>query len=75
MRDYPFGQNRPRQYHNVRYPLRVYKKWEIVHRAGIQGLDIAGWYVSPVHRLATSDLTKVDYHRAVAQEPQARLND
>jgi len=46
----------------MRYPLRVYKKWEIVHRAGIQGLDIAGWYSSPVHPLGDSDLTKLDYH-------------
>ncbi len=45
----------------MRYPLRVYKKWEIVHRAGIRGLDIAGWYVSPVHPLSDSDLAKVDY--------------
>ena len=47
----------------MRYPLRVYKKWEIVHQAGIRGLDIAGWYVSPVHPLGDSDLAKVDYHR------------
>jgi len=46
----------------MRYPLRVYKKWEIVHRAGIRGLDIAGWYVSPVHPLSGDDLAKVDYH-------------
>ena len=46
----------------MRYPLRVYKKWEIVHQAGIRGLDIAGWYSSPVHPLGDSDLTKVDYH-------------
>ena len=47
----------------MRYPLRVYKKWEIVHRAGVRGLDIAGWYSSPVHPLGDSDLTGVDYHR------------
>ncbi|MGA2071158.1 MAG: DegT/DnrJ/EryC1/StrS family aminotransferase [Sedimentisphaerales bacterium] len=47
----------------MRYPLRVYKKWEIVHRGGIRGLDIAGWYSSPVHPLGDSDLAKVDYHR------------
>jgi perosamine synthetase len=46
----------------MRYPLRVYKKWEIVHRAGIRGLDIAGWYSSPVHPLSDNDLAKVDYH-------------
>jgi dTDP-4-amino-4,6-dideoxygalactose transaminase len=47
----------------MRYPLRVYKKWDIVHRAGIQGLDVAGWYVSPVHPLSDNDLAKVDYRR------------
>jgi len=47
----------------MRYPLRVYKKWEVVHRAGIQGLDIAGWYISPIHPLSGDDLAKVDYHR------------
>jgi dTDP-4-amino-4,6-dideoxygalactose transaminase len=46
----------------MRYPLRVYKKWAKVHRAGIRGLDIAGWYSSPVHPLGDSDLTGVDYH-------------
>jgi dTDP-4-amino-4,6-dideoxygalactose transaminase len=46
----------------LRYPLRVYKKWEIVHRAGVRGLDIAGWYSSPVHPLGAGDLAKVDYH-------------
>ncbi len=46
----------------MRYPLRVYKKWEIVHRAGVRGLDIAGWYISPVHPLSGGDLAKVDYH-------------
>jgi perosamine synthetase len=45
----------------LRYPLRVYKKWEIIHRAGIRGLDIAGWYFSPVHPLGGDDLTKVNY--------------
>jgi dTDP-4-amino-4,6-dideoxygalactose transaminase len=47
----------------MRYPLRVYKKWQIVHKAGMRGLDIAGWYISPVHPLNDSDLTKVDYRR------------
>jgi perosamine synthetase len=46
----------------MRYPLRIYKKWEKVHRAGIRGLDIAGWYSSPVHPLGERDLVKVDYH-------------
>lgn len=47
----------------MRYPLRVYKKWQIVHKAGMRGLDIAGWYISPVHPLNDNDLVKVDYRR------------
>jgi perosamine synthetase len=47
----------------MRYPLRVYKKWQIVHKAGMRGLDIAGWYISPVHPLNDNDLAKVDYRR------------
>ncbi len=46
----------------MRYPLRIYKKWEIVHKGGVRGLDIAGWYSSPVHPLGADDLAKVDYH-------------
>jgi dTDP-4-amino-4,6-dideoxygalactose transaminase len=45
----------------LRYPLRVYKKWAKVHQAGIRGLDIAGWYSSPIHPLTGADLAKVDY--------------
>jgi perosamine synthetase len=45
----------------MRYPLRVYKKWEKVHQGGIRGLDIAGWYTSPIHPLTGDDLVKVNY--------------
>jgi perosamine synthetase len=45
----------------MRYPLRVFKKWEKVHKAGISGLDIAGWYNSPIHPLTGDDLIKVNY--------------
>jgi dTDP-4-amino-4,6-dideoxygalactose transaminase len=45
----------------MRYPLRVYKKWQIVHKAGMRGLDVAGWYSSPVHPLGPADLAKVNY--------------
>jgi perosamine synthetase len=45
----------------MRYPLRVYKKWEKVHQAGIRGLDVAGWYNSPIHPLTGDDLIKVNY--------------
>jgi dTDP-4-amino-4,6-dideoxygalactose transaminase len=57
----------------MRYPLRVYKKWEIVHRAGIRGLDIAGWYSSPVHPLGASDLAKVDYHTGCCPRAEATI--
>jgi perosamine synthetase len=45
----------------MRYPLRIFKKWEKVHKAGIRGLDIAGWYNSPIHPLTGPDIAKVDY--------------
>ena len=57
----------------MRYPLRVYKKWEIVHRAGIRGLDIAGWYVSPVHPLSDKDLAKVDYRRGCCPRAEGTI--
>jgi dTDP-4-amino-4,6-dideoxygalactose transaminase len=47
----------------LRYPLRVYKKWDVIHQAGIRGLDIEGWYYSPVHPLGDSDLARVNYQR------------
>lgn len=45
----------------MRYPLRVYKKWEKVHAGGIRGLDVAGWYNTPIHPLTGDDLAKVNY--------------
>ena len=57
----------------MRYPLRAYKKWEIVHRAGIRGLDIAGWYSSPVHPLGAGDLTGVDYHTGSCQRAEGTI--
>jgi len=57
----------------MRYPLRVYKKWQIVHRAGIRGLDIAGWYTSPVHPLSDSDLAKVDYRRGCCPRAEGTI--
>jgi dTDP-4-amino-4,6-dideoxygalactose transaminase len=47
----------------LRYPFLTHKKWEIIHQAGKCGLDIAGWYASPVHPLSGDDLAKVDYHQ------------
>ncbi len=57
----------------MRYPLRVYKKWEIVHRAGVRGLDIAGWYSSPVHPLAAFDLAKVDYRQGSCPRAESTI--
>jgi hypothetical protein len=45
----------------LRYPLLTQKKWEIIDMAAKQGLDIAGWYASPVHPLHGDDLAKVGY--------------
>jgi dTDP-4-amino-4,6-dideoxygalactose transaminase len=57
----------------MRYPLRVHKKWEIVHKAGIRGLDIAGWYVSPIHPLIGSDLAKVDYKQGCCTRSESMI--
>jgi len=57
----------------MRYPLRVYKKWEIVHQAGMRGLDIAGWYISPVHPLNDNDLAIVDYHRGACPHSESTI--
>jgi perosamine synthetase len=58
----------------LRYPLLTQKKWEIINMAGKQGLDIAGWYTSPVHPLHGDDLTKVDYAKGSCRKAEAMIN-
>jgi dTDP-4-amino-4,6-dideoxygalactose transaminase len=57
----------------LRYPLRVYKKWDIIHQAGIRGLDIEGWYYSPVHPLGDSDLARVNYQRGCCTRSEGMI--
>jgi len=45
----------------LRYPVLVPNKDEILAKARKAGLDIAGWYLSPVHPLRNNELAKVDY--------------
>ena len=58
----------------LRYPLLVRKKSEIVNQAGKQGLDIAGWYSSPVHPLQEDDLAKVGYCKGSCRKAEAMIN-
>ncbi|HIJ70830.1 MAG TPA: hypothetical protein HPP87_05635 [Planctomycetes bacterium] len=46
----------------LRYPILVSQKSEILNQARKRKLDIAGWYISPVHPLQKDDLVKVDYY-------------
>jgi perosamine synthetase len=57
----------------MRYPLRIFKKWEKVHQAGMRGLDLAGWYSSPVHPLGEIDLAKVDYHPGMCHRSEGTI--
>jgi len=45
----------------LRYPVLVSNKDEILTKARKATLDIAGWYLTPVHPLQNNDLAKVDY--------------
>jgi len=47
----------------LRYPILTTYKSKIVQQARKHKLDIAEWYMSPVHPLQEDDLVKVDYHR------------
>jgi len=45
----------------LRYPLLTPYKSEVLNQAHKYGLDVSGWYMSPVHPLRGIDLAKVDY--------------
>ncbi|MCK4782948.1 MAG: DegT/DnrJ/EryC1/StrS aminotransferase family protein [Desulfobacteraceae bacterium] len=47
----------------LRYPLLVPDKERILRLARKRGLDIAGWYISPVHPAKGEQLAKLDYHK------------
>jgi perosamine synthetase len=58
----------------LRYPLLTQKKSEIVNQAAKQGLDIAGWYISPVHPLIGDDLAKVGYQQGSCPKAESTIN-
>jgi dTDP-4-amino-4,6-dideoxygalactose transaminase len=58
----------------LRYPLLTQKKSEIVSQAAKQGLDIAGWYISPVHPLKGDDLVKVGYQQGSCPKAESTIN-
>lgn len=57
----------------LRYPLLVRKKSEIVDQAGKKGLDVAGWYTSPVHPLQGDDLVKVGYRAGSCRRAEGTI--
>jgi dTDP-4-amino-4,6-dideoxygalactose transaminase len=60
----------------LRYPILVPNKDEILSKARKANLDIAGWYLTPVHPFQGNELAKVDYQPgscAKAEEVIKRL--
>jgi len=57
----------------LRYPILTPHKSGIVKHARKQKLDIAGWYMSPVHPVQGDELSKVDYHSGSRQKAEAMI--
>lgn len=58
----------------LRYPVLTPHKSKIIKHAYKQKLDIAGWYMSPVHPLQGGDLAKVDYHSGSCQRAEDMIS-
>jgi perosamine synthetase len=56
----------------LRYPLLVPNKTEIINQADKCGLDIGGWYISPVHPLQEY-LAKVDYQKGRCRNAESMI--
>jgi dTDP-4-amino-4,6-dideoxygalactose transaminase len=54
----------------LRYPVLTPHKSRIVKQARKQKLDVAGWYISPVHPFEGDALTKVDYHSGSCEKAE-----
>jgi len=54
----------------LRYPILTPHKSRIVEQASKQKLDVAGWYMSPIHPLQGDELAKVDYNRGSCQKAE-----
>lgn len=58
----------------LRYPILTINKSKILEQAGKQKLDVAGWYMSPVHPLTGKDLRKVDYENGSCQRVEEMIS-
>ena len=58
----------------LRYPILTPNKSKIMAQARRSKLDIAGWYISPVHPLQGDDLTKVDYQMGTCRRAEDIIN-
>jgi dTDP-4-amino-4,6-dideoxygalactose transaminase len=58
----------------LRYPILTPHKSRILKDAYKQKLDIAGWYISPVHPLQGNDLAKVNYHNGNCQRAEDMIS-
>lgn len=58
----------------LRYPVLTPHKSRIMERVRKQKLDVAGWYMSPVHPLQGDDLAKVNYHSGNCQRAEDMIN-
>lgn len=58
----------------LRYPLLASDKSQTLEQARKNGVDIAGWYMSPVHPLQGEDLAKVDYRTGSCQRAENMIS-
>ncbi|MCX5638687.1 MAG: DegT/DnrJ/EryC1/StrS family aminotransferase [Planctomycetota bacterium] len=58
----------------LRYPILTAHKSKIIRDACKQKLDVAGWYISPVHPLQGDDLAKVNYHNGNCERAEDMIS-
>ena len=57
----------------LRYPVRVSCKSGLLSRASRWGIDLAGWYASPVHPLCGEELKEVGYYPQMAMRSEESI--
>ena len=57
----------------LRYPVRVNDKPGVLARAAAEGLDLAGWYDSPVHPLTGEQLEQAGYQPGRCPNAEAAI--
>ena len=57
----------------LRYPVRVNNKPSVLARAAAEGLDLAGWYDSPVHPLEGEELEQAGYQPGQCPHVEAAI--